>query len=119
MTERIDPKRLPVYQNGAEGCIAFIEENVKFEVPDRNGRPRWLYPTQLSDDPDPVTGKSFKGMWEKQKDELREALAMKNGKFKYRVVVFLILLFFRGYAQIPAISNFIYVIYYLPIHSSY
>ena len=86
--EIIDKNRLPAYQDGAEGCIKFIEENVKFEVPDRNGRPKWMYPTQMSSEPDPVTGKSFAQLWENQKDELREALAMENGKFKYRVVVF-------------------------------
>jgi len=88
MADVIDKKRLPVYQDGAEGCIKFIEENVKFEVPDRGGRPKWMYPTELPDDPDPVTGKTFKGMWDAQKDEIRNALAMRNGKFKYRLVIF-------------------------------
>lgn len=87
MVEKIDPKRLPAYQNGGEGCVKFIEENVKFEVPDRHGKSRWIYPPQLPTEPDPVTGKSFMQLWENQKDVLREALVMKNGKFKHRVIV--------------------------------
>jgi hypothetical protein len=87
--ERMDPKKIPEYQNGAEGFIKFVEENVRFSVPQKNSPvPKWLYPTQLSDVPDPTTGKSFRGMWEEQKKVLREALEMRNGQFVYRLIAF-------------------------------
>lgn len=87
--ERMDPKRIPEYQKGAEGFIAFIEENVRFSVPQRNSPvPKWMYPCDLPDDPDPVTGKSFKRMWENQKEEFRKALKMSQGRFIYRLIVF-------------------------------
>ena len=87
--ERIDPNRIPVYQQGAEGFIAFVEENVRFSVPQRNSPiPKWIYPCNLPDEPDPVTGKSFKQMWEAQKAEMREALKMQNNRFVYRLIVF-------------------------------
>lgn len=86
--ERIDPKRIPAYQNGAEGFFAFVEENIRFEVPQRNSQmSKWLYPPDLPDEPDPVTGKSFKDFWENQKEELRPGLEMKNGKLKYKIIV--------------------------------
>jgi hypothetical protein len=85
--EIIDKNRLPVYQSGGEGFIKFVEENVKFEVPDRSGRSKWIYPPQLPTEPDPTTGKSFAQLWENQKEVMREALVMENGKFKYRVIV--------------------------------
>lgn len=87
--ERMDPKRIPEYQNGAEGFIKFIEENVRFAVPQRNSPvPKWIYPKNLPETPDPKTGKSFKGMWEKQKEVFREALKMRNGQFVYRLIAF-------------------------------
>ncbi|MEF8799121.1 MAG: hypothetical protein V5A79_06880, partial [Candidatus Bipolaricaulota bacterium] len=86
--EVIDSSRIPIYQDGAEGFVKFVEENIRFQVPSRYGTPRWMYPTELPDDPDPVTGKSFRMLWEKQKEDLREALRMENGKFVYRVIVF-------------------------------
>jgi len=87
--DRMNPKRIPFYQQGAEGFIAFVEENVRFSVPQRNSPiPKWMYPCDLPDELDPITGKSFKGMWEKQKDVFRECLVMVQGRFKYRLIVF-------------------------------
>ena len=88
--EKMDPKKIPEYQQGAEGFIKFVEDNVKFYVPMRNSPvPKWLYVDQLPTEPDPVTGKSFRQFWEKQKSVLREALKMKkNGQFKYRSIIF-------------------------------
>ncbi len=87
--QTIDPKRIPHYQNGAEGFISFVEENVRFACPqDKSPVPKWLYPTQLPDKPNPETGKSFAQMWENQKEIFREALEMKDGRFKYRLIAF-------------------------------
>ena len=83
----LDPSRIPFYQQGAEGFFAFVEENVRFEVEQENGLKTWLYPTQLSNEPHPKTGKIPRQFWEEQKNELRPALQMKNGKFKYKVIV--------------------------------
>ncbi len=87
--QKIDPKRIPHYQQGAEGFISFVEENVRFSVPMKNSPiPKWMYPPELPSDPDPETGKSFAEMWESQKAELREALKMKNNRFVYRLIIF-------------------------------
>lgn len=86
--EKMDVSRIPLYQDGAEGFIKFVEENVKFEVPvGKNQVKKWLYPPDLPSEPDPVTGKSFRDFWEEQKGVLREALRMKGGKFVYKVIV--------------------------------
>lgn len=85
----MDPQRIPEYQNGAEGFIKFVEENVRFAVPRKDSPvPKWLYPKDLPTEPDPKTGKSFAQMWKNQKQEFREALKMKNGRFIYRLIVF-------------------------------
>ena len=87
--DKFDISRIPFYQSGAEGFIAFVEENVRFAVPNPHSPiPRWQYPTELSDEPDPITGKSFFGMWSKQKEVFREALEMRDGRFRYRLIIF-------------------------------
>ena len=86
--DRFDVSRLPFYQLGAEGAIAFIEENIKFSIPIPGSTvPMWLYPTQFPTAPNPETGKSWAGLWEAQKGELRKALVMKDGRLKYKVIV--------------------------------
>jgi len=86
--ERMDIQRIPEYQKGGEGFIKFVEENVKFEVPvGKSQVKKWVYPKDLPTEPDPVTGKSYKAFWDSQKEELRNALEMKDGKFKYKVIV--------------------------------
>lgn len=87
-TEYLDPSRIPAYQNGAEGFFTFVEECVRFEVKfPGSSASRWVYPTELPDTPVPETGRSWKQFWESQKEELRPALAMKNGKFRYKVII--------------------------------
>jgi len=87
--DKMDFSRIPFYQSGADGFIAFVEENVRFAVPQANSPvPKWIYPCDLSADPDPGTGKSFKQMWENQKVVFREALEMRNGRFVHRLIVF-------------------------------
>jgi len=86
--EVMNVKKIPEYQNGAEGFIKFVEENVKFGVPRPNSPiQKWIYPTQLPTEPHPKTGKSFAEMWEKQKEMFREALKMQNGNFVYKLIV--------------------------------
>ena len=86
--DQLDPSRIPVYQNGADGFFKFVEENVRFEVklPGKQVS-KWMYPTELPDTPHSETGKSFKQFWENQKRELAPALEMKDGKFKYKLIV--------------------------------
>lgn len=86
--ERFDISRLPYYQSGPDGAIAFLEENVKFQIPQPNSSvPKWVYPSQFPDKINPETGKSWKQFWDKQKEVIREALAMKDGKLKHKVIV--------------------------------
>lgn len=87
--ERLNVSKLPEYQNGAEGFIKFVEENVRFGVPQPNSPvQKWVYPPDLPTEKHPETGKSFADMWEKQKQVFRKCLKMRNGEFVYRLIVF-------------------------------
>jgi len=83
------PERIPEYQKGGDGFIKFVEENVRFSIPQPGSViPKWVLVRDLPEEPDPETGKSFKQFWEKEKKTMREALALKpNGDFKYRLIV--------------------------------
>ena len=47
----------------------------------------WTPLGKLPDEPNPKTGKSYKGIWEAQKEMLKEALRMENKRFVYRLIV--------------------------------
>ena len=97
MTETEDKKqrqlRIKQYRQGAEGFFAWAEDNVCLDIyPIKNGNistvKRWVLIKDLTDEKHPVTGRSYKEMWERQKDILREALKMENGAFVYTLLVF-------------------------------
>ena len=76
------------YRRGAEGFFAWAEENAKVPIyPEGSVIPEWYSIGKLPDDPHPETGRSYKSMWEAQKEELREALRMVRGRFVYRLIV--------------------------------
>lgn len=83
------PERIPAYQQGGEGFIRFVEENVRFAVPQVGTViPKWTLVKNLPDDINEETGKSFKEFWNKEKEELKRALELKsNGDFKHRLIV--------------------------------
>lgn len=76
------------YRNGGEGFISWCEENVCLAIYKEGATvPTWTPMSELSDIPNPETGRSYKQMWESQKQVVREALKMKDGRFVYRLVV--------------------------------
>lgn len=77
------------YKNGAEGFILWAEDNVYVEItPFDSTAKKWVPIGELPDDKHPETGKSYREMWEAQKEIIREALRMENGQFKYRLIIF-------------------------------
>jgi hypothetical protein len=79
----------PEYTNGAEGFILWCEDNAWIEITPVGAVTKvWVSMSDIPKTPHPVTGKSYWGMWQKQKEILRECLRMKDGKFVYRLVVF-------------------------------
>ena len=77
------------YRDGAEGCIAWIEDKVYVPIyPNDSDIATWVRIGELPREPHPVTGKSYYGIWKEQCEILREALQMENGRFKYRLIVF-------------------------------
>lgn len=81
-------ERYERYRNGAEGFILWAEEHIRIRVIMPGTMvPVWTLLGELPDTPDPITGRSYKQFWEKQKKVVRRALALKGGKFKHRLIV--------------------------------
>lgn len=81
-------EKVITYRDGGEGCIKWIEENCCLPIyPVGVEYAVWCPVSQLPDTIDRETGKSYKAMWEAQKIILREALAMENGRFIYKIIV--------------------------------
>ncbi len=77
------------YRDGGEGFIRWMEENVCLPIiPFGSQSLQWTLVGELSDIRHPETGKSYRQMWESQKEIIREALRMENGQFVYRLIVF-------------------------------
>lgn len=84
--EKKEPKN---YRDGGEGFIKWAEDYIYVSIyPKGSDVSVWIPLKDLPEDIDPVTGKSYRQMWEAQKDICREALRMENGKFVYRLIVF-------------------------------
>jgi hypothetical protein len=76
------------YQDGAEGCIRFCEDHIRVPIY-VDKMEYWCPLKELPSKPNPKTGRSYKDMWEAQKDILRECLAMDSeGFFIYRQIIF-------------------------------
>ena len=82
-------REMKQYTNGAEGMISWCEKYCHAPVykPDET-IPEWIRIGKLPRDVNPETGKSYWWMWEEQKEELREALKMVNGRFVYNLIIF-------------------------------
>lgn len=78
---------LDIYRKGGEGFIQWAEDYVNVSIyPKGSEMPVWTPLGNLPDDKFEDTGRSYKGMWEAQKDVMREALEMENGEFKHRLI---------------------------------
>lgn len=77
------------FRNGGEGMTLWCEENVyaKIYLPGSDVSTWWPM-GDLPKKPNPDTGRSYHYMWEMQKEILHEALVMRNGRFKHRLIVF-------------------------------
>jgi len=79
---------LEQYRNGAEGFFLWAEENARVPIyPEGSVIPDWYSLSDLPDTANPETGRSYKTMWEAQKEEICEALRMENDRFVYRLIV--------------------------------
>jgi len=75
--------------DGGEGMIRWCEEKVNVSItPFGSAVSVWCSLGNLPTDTHPVTGRSYRDMWEGQKKVIREALKMENGRFVYRLIVF-------------------------------
>jgi len=76
------------YRYGGEGFIEWAEAHLRIPVYNNDSPiPTWTYLKDLSRVPDKVTGRSFWEMWCNQKEVLRQALVMKNGRLKHRLII--------------------------------
>lgn len=80
---------LSQYRNGGEGFIKWAEENIRVPIyPVGSEVPRWTLLGEMPDEVIEETGRSYKDLWEYEKQEIRNALVMENGKFKHNLIVF-------------------------------
>lgn len=87
------PKReskIARYREGGEGFIAWAEDYLYAKVfPIGSDVEVWCPLNDLPTYPHPVTGRSYRQLWENQKTVLRQALAMdEDGNFKHRLIIF-------------------------------
>lgn len=84
-----EPKRIS-YRDGAEGFIKWCEDFIYIPIPagDSGDFVDWVPISGLSTKPNPITGRTSREMWESFCQVARECLKMKNGRFKYRLIIF-------------------------------
>lgn len=82
------------YRNGAEGMIKWVEDRVWGEIVPISTEEgaigdikTWVRMRDLPDTLHSETNKSYKAIWEAQKEILRKALVMEHGRFKHTLVV--------------------------------
>ncbi|MFW6047237.1 MAG: hypothetical protein ACOCP4_05575, partial [Candidatus Woesearchaeota archaeon] len=87
--EKIKRKRkIAEYRNGGDGFIKWAEENVRVPIyPIGSDVPVWTLLGEMPDDKVPETGRSYKELWDNEKEVIREALKMENGRFVRNLVV--------------------------------
>ncbi len=87
-TER--ESKIARFRQGGDGFIAWAEEYLCAKVfPIGSDVEVWCPLKDLPTYPHPVTGRSYRELWENQKAVLREALAMdEDGNFKHRLIIF-------------------------------
>ena len=76
------------YRDGPEGFIKWCNENVNIPIyPVGAVMAQWCPMGDLPRDINPRTGKSYRGIWDAQKEVVRQALRMVDGEFIYRLIV--------------------------------
>ena len=77
------------YRKGGDGFVRWCEDNVNLAIYKENATvPTWTPMCEMPDAKNPDTGRSYKDMWEFQKPIIKKALAMENGRFLHRLIVF-------------------------------
>lgn len=77
------------YRDWPEGLIRWIEDHVCSPIyPEGTDIATWVQIKDLPDEPNPITGRSYKYLWESQKVILREAFKMENKRFLHNLIVF-------------------------------
>lgn len=86
-------RKIQEYRNGAEGMIKWVNDHVCLEIfPIINGKgttvATWVPVNEFTYEKHPVTGRSYKEMWEAQQNILQEALKVdESGVFIYTLIV--------------------------------
>jgi len=76
------------YQDGPEGFVAWCEDNVSIPIyPVGAVMAQWCPISELPSDINPKTGKSYRTIWEAQKEICRTALRMVDGEFIHRLII--------------------------------
>jgi len=77
------------YRNGGEGFILWAEENICVQItPIGSDQKVWVPVGDLPTTKNPETNRSYRDMWELQKEIFVAALEMQNGVFKHNLIVF-------------------------------
>ncbi len=77
------------YRDGFRGFAAWADDNAHISIyPEGSDRVEWVRMGELPKIPNPETGKSYRYMWLKQRQVLKEALRMENERFIYRLLIF-------------------------------
>jgi len=77
------------YRDGGQGMIEWCDDRVYLPIyPPGSDIAIWTRMGDLPTTPNPKTGRSYREMWENQQIVLRQALAMEDKKFVYRLIVF-------------------------------
>ena len=85
---RMKDKTKITYRSGGEGMGKWCDDFVSVPIyPEGSDIAIWTPLGDLPEEPDPKTGKSYKSMWDAQKQMLCEALRMENNRFVYRLIV--------------------------------
>ncbi len=76
------------YRQGGQGFCDWVEKNVSIPIyPEGEDIAVWTMIRDLPEDLNPETNRAYNYIWEKQKEVCMEALEMKDGRFKYRLIV--------------------------------
>ena len=77
------------YRKGGDGFVLWAEDHINVELhPVGSTIPRWFSLKDLPKEKHPLTGRSYRYLWEQQKNLLLEALQMVNNNFIHRLIVF-------------------------------
>lgn len=77
------------YRNGGEGCVLWIEENVRVPIyPPGSVFPVWTAMGELPKENNSYTKRSYWDLWQEVREVFFQALEMIDGRFKHRQIVF-------------------------------